>query len=101
MKKLKYVLLLLVFGVVTACGGGNITKENYDKISDGMSKSEVESILGEGESQASSSVDGSSFGGESMSAEVVTYESSSSSIKIISITYMNGVVQGKAQTGLD
>ena len=101
MKKLKYVLLILVFGVLTACGGGKITKENYDKISEGMNKSEVESILGKGDSQASSSFDGSDFGGESMTAEVVTYESSNTSIKIISITYMNGVVQGKTQTGLD
>lgn len=101
MKKTKYLLLLLVFGFLAACGSGSITKENYDKISEGMSKSEVESILGKGDSQASSSFDGSAFGGESMSAEVVTYESSSTSIKIISITYLNGVVQGKAQTGLD
>jgi hypothetical protein len=101
MKKLKYFLVVLVFGAFTACGSGKINKENYDKISEGMSKSEVESILGKGDSQASSSFDGSSFGGESMSAEVVTYESSNASIKIISITYMNGKVQGKAQTGLN
>ncbi len=65
-----------------------------------MSKSQVESILGKGESQASSSIDVSEFGGSAISTEVVTYQGGASGLKIISITYTNNQVQGKAQSGL-
>lgn len=95
----KYLIVLLVSVLFISCSG-KINKENYDKISSGMSKSQVESILGKGESQASSSFDASEFGGSAISTEVVTYQGGASGLKIISITYTNNEVQAKAQTGL-
>tara|TARA_Y100000766_G_C18370121_1_gene348420 strand:- start:69 stop:236 length:168 start_codon:yes stop_codon:yes gene_type:complete len=55
-----------------------------------MSKSDVESILGPGDSNASSS-----YGG--YTAEVVTWQSG---MNIISITFSDGKVSGKSQVGL-
>ena len=55
-----------------------------------MTKVEVESVLGIGDSNASSSY------GE-YSSEMVIYESR---MKIISILYSNGRVQAKSQAGL-
>jgi len=73
-----------------------LNKDNYDKISNGMSVSQVESILGKGESQASSSVDLGEYGGN-ISSEVMTWQSGT---KVISITFSNGKVMAKAQNGL-
>ena len=75
---------------------GKLNKDNYDKISNGMSVSQVESILGKGESQASSSVDLGEYGGN-ISSEVMTWQSGT---KVISITFSNGKVMAKAQNGL-
>ncbi|MFM1894656.1 MAG: hypothetical protein RIQ90_1822 [Bacteroidota bacterium] len=75
---------------------GKLNKDNYDKISNGMSVSQVESILGKGESQASSSVDLGVYGGN-VSSEVMTWQSGT---KVISITFSNGKVMAKAQNGL-
>lgn len=96
-KKLFYALLVIFF---ISCGSGKINMENYEKIYTGMSKSEVEAILGKGNSQVSSSYDGSAFGGSKINTEVITYQSSGSGLKIISITYMNDKVEAKVQTGL-
>jgi hypothetical protein len=75
---------------------GKLNKDNYDKISNGMSVSQVESILGKGESQASSSVDLGEYGGN-VSSEVMTWQSGT---KVISITFSNGKVMAKTQNGL-
>ena len=80
---------------MTSCSG-KINKDNYGKISNGMSISQVESILGEGESNASSSVDLGEYGGN-ISSEVMTWQSG---MKVISITFSNGKVMLKAQSGL-
>jgi hypothetical protein len=61
-----------------------------------MSKSKVESILGEGESNASSSIDLGEYGGN-ISSEVITRQSG---MKVITITFSNGKVMAKAPTGL-
>ena len=90
----------MVFSIFLASCSGKINKENYDTISNGMSISEVESILGPGESQAASSVDLGEYGGN-MRSEVYTWQSDGIiGAKIISITFTNGKVQAKAQTGL-
>jgi hypothetical protein len=49
MKQISIALLSLVSAVlITGCGSGNkITKENYDKVKEGMTRTEVVSILGE------------------------------------------------------
>jgi uncharacterized protein YpmB len=95
MSKFSKFSIVLVLALLTSCAG-KINQDNYDKISDGMSKSQVENILGKGESQATSSVDLGEYGG-TMSAEVITWQSGT---KVISVTFSNGQVQGKAQTGL-
>jgi hypothetical protein len=91
MKKLiKVSTLFIISSIFFICCTGKISKANYNKINNGMSKSAVESILGPGESNAASS-----YGG--YSAEVITWQSG---MNIISITFSNGKVSGKAQTGL-
>ena len=95
MKKIKHLTILLLAIILISCSG-KINKENYDKISNGMSKSEVESILGEGESNASSSVDLGEYGGN-IRSEVMTWQSGS---KVITVTFTNDKVDVKAQTGL-
>ena len=89
MKKL-FVTFLMAISIILVSCGGKINKENYNKINNGMSKSEVVKILGEGDSQAQSS-----YGG--YSAESMTW---SSGIKIISIVFSNGRVSGKSESGL-
>ena len=86
----------LVFSLFLVSCSGKINKDNYDKISNGMSVSQVESILGEGESQASSNVDLGEYGGN-VSSEVITWQKGSN---VISITFSNGTVMAKAQSGL-
>lgn len=95
MKNLIQITTVLLVFFLSSCSG-KINSENYDKISNGMSKSEVESILGEGESNASSSIDLGEYGGN-ISSEVITWQSG---MKVITITFSDGKVMAKAQTGL-
>jgi hypothetical protein len=95
MKNLRFLLVVTLSLLLTSCTG-KLNKDNYDKISNGMSVSQVESILGKGESQASSSVDLGEYGGN-ISSEVMTWQSGT---KVISITFSNGKVMAKAQNGL-
>ena len=95
MKKLIQITIVLLVFFLSSCSG-KINSENYEKISNGMSKSQVESILGKGESQASSNVDLGEYGGN-ISSEVMTWQSGT---KVISITFSNGKVMAKAQNGL-
>ena len=96
MKKLMTILTVLFFSatIMTSCSG-KINKDNYEKIYNGMSISQVESILGEGESNASSSYDLGEYGGN-ISSEVMTWQSG---MTVISITFSNGKVMAKAQSG--
>jgi hypothetical protein len=91
---LKTTLFLLSF-LLIGCSS-KLNSDNYNKISNDMSVSEVESILGKGESQASSSVNLGAYGGN-ISSEVMTWQSGT---KVISITFSNGRVMAKAQNGL-
>lgn len=95
MKSILYATSVIFTLILTSCSG-NLNKENYDKISNDMSVSQVESILGKGESQASSNVDLGEYGGN-ISSEVMTWQSGT---KVISITFSNGKVFAKAQNGL-
>jgi len=88
--------MLLAFVIFLSSCSGKINKDNYDKISNGMSISQVELILGKGESQASSSVDLGEYGGN-VSSEVITWQKGTN---VISITFSNGKVMAKAQSGL-
>jgi hypothetical protein len=89
MKKL-FITFLMALSIILVSCGGQINKENYDRISNGMSKSQVEKILGEGDSQAQST-----YG--DYSAESMTW---SSGMKIISIVFSNGKVDAKSESGL-
>ena len=60
--------------------------DNFNKISDGMTISQVEAILGKGEAQASSA-----------DTQIINWQNST---KVISITFSNGKVMSKAQNGL-
>ena len=95
MKNILYTISITITLFLTSCSG-KLKKDNYDKISNDMSMSEVESILGKGESQASSNVDLGEYGGN-ISSEVMTWQSGT---KVISITFSNGKVMAKAQNGL-
>lgn len=94
MKILNKLLIGFTFFLISC--SNNLSIDNYNRIYNGMSISEVESILGKGKSQASSSFDLGEFGGK-MTTEVMTWQSG---MKVISITFSNGKVEGKAQTGL-
>ena len=95
MKNILYTIVVIFTLILTSCSG-KLNKDNYDKISNDMSVSQVESILGKGESQASSNVDLGEYGGN-ISSEVMTWQSGT---KVISITFSNGKVMAKAQNGL-
>ncbi len=96
--------LLLILALLVGCGGSRINSANFGKINDGMSKAEVESILGPGKVQASSSASAPGFSGGgisvpgmSVSGENMVWQDGN---RIITITFMNGKVMAKAQTGL-
>lgn len=90
------LIIILAFTLFLYSCSNKVNKENYDKISNGMTISQVESILGKGESQASSSVDLGEIGG-SINSEVKSWQKGSN---IITITFSNGQVLAKAQSGL-
>jgi len=83
-----------LLAVALGCGGMNrVNQANYQKIEDGMSLSQVESILGKGKEQASS---GGSFGGITMQAKGMVWQDGN---KVITVMFMNDAVQSKAQMG--
>jgi hypothetical protein len=88
--------IIIAFTLLLISCSSKINKDNYQKISNGMSVSQVESILGKGESQASSNVDLGEYGGN-VSSEVITWQEGTN---VISITFSNGTVMAKAQSGL-
>jgi hypothetical protein len=94
MKKSIIILVTFVFFLFSCTS--KISKENYEKISNGMTVSQVEAILGKGESQASSNVDLGDYGGN-ISSEVITWQDG---MDVITITFSNGQVLAKAQSGL-
>lgn len=88
-------LLLLGFAGMMIVGcGSKVTKDNYDKIKEGMTLKQVEDILGKGEAQAGGGVE---VPGVSASAKVYQW---SDGDKTITVTFLNDKVTAKAQTGL-
>jgi hypothetical protein len=93
---------------VAGCGSG-ISKTNYDKINNGMTEAEVESILGKGEEQAAAGVNVPSQSLTIPGGVNVSVPGISSSVKVkkwqdggksITITFSDGKVMAKAQKGL-
>ena len=88
---------LLVLGlacVMLAGCGSKVSKDNYDKISTGMTTSEVEAILGKGAEEAAA---GGALGNLGGSAKVMVWKDGD---KTITVTFVNDKVSLKAQSGL-
>ena len=86
-------LMLILIMLISICGCGliNISRENYNKISTGMSFSDVVDILGSDYEVSSDA----GYGGYNASCYV--WESWG---KCITIIFLNGRVYSKAQSGL-
>lgn len=86
----------LLVGLMLAAMGGcsKVNQENYDQIETGMTRAEVEGILGEGTEQ--SGVAGA-IGDLSGSAKVVTWGQDNQSI---TVTFVNDKVVAKSASGL-
>ena len=96
---LRVVAAVALSAVLTGCGS-KVSKDNFDKVKDGMTLSEVEGLLGKGKEQSSASVPGASAGGVTIpgaSAKGMVWQDGN---KMISVTFVNDKVMGKAQTGL-
>ena len=90
MKKLMTVLGAFLFASMIISCSSNVNIDNFNKIEMGMSKSKVESILGEGDSMVESAY-------EDYSMEVLTWKDG---VKVISISFSNGKVVAKVKVGL-
>src|SRR6516165_8232821 len=51
-RTLRLLICLLLCLMVSACGNAKLTKENFDKVKDGMTLDQVEEILGKGEKES-------------------------------------------------
>lgn len=91
---MKQILIVFLFCFALSGRGSPISKSNYEHIDNGMTISQVQGILGKGFEQASSDA---SFGGMSMSDKQMIWQDGN---QIITVTFMNEKVQGKAQMGL-
>lgn len=92
-KKLMCVLLTLCLtgGAVTGCGSsGNISKAEFEKIDEGMTYEEVVDIIGSKGELISSS------GG----AKMYSWKGNGTLGANANVTFLDGKVEGKAQTGL-
>ncbi len=85
MKRLFSSFLLL--GVLTSCGGEKLNRDNFELVRQGMTKEQVEQILGQGQSNTTNT----------RSGEVVSWKSG---FKIITISFVHGEVSRKNQVGL-
>jgi hypothetical protein len=100
------VAVLMAAIAAIACAG-KLTKANYDKVVNGMSPAQVESILGPGTEQASSgitipgTVTGTATGigapGTTVSTKVLVWRSGG---RVITVTLLNDQVVAKTQIGL-
>jgi len=101
------VAAALVATLVAIACAGKLTKANYDKVANGMSPAQVESILGPGTEQASSgiTIPGTATGtatgigapGTTVSTKVLVWQSGG---KVITVTFLNDQVVAKTQIGL-
>lgn len=91
----RVVAVILGFVVLGSAGcASRVTRENYDRIHDGMSVSEVEGILGKPDKDKRA---GFAFGDVDASGGVMVWESGD---KMISVTVAQGKVVVKVQKGL-
>ncbi len=86
------IAMALVVTVFAACGS-SVSQSNFDKIKDGMTEAEVESILGK---PSDSGGGGLSAGGISISAGGKVWADGD---RKITITFANGKVVSKLKSG--
>jgi hypothetical protein len=102
MKKLMTILGAFLFAsvVLTSCGGGDsITKEEYNKITNGMTYEECVSVIGfEGEEMSTVHQDGIPGIMEAMTVQIYMWQNSGGSN--MNATFTNGKLDMKAQFGL-
>jgi hypothetical protein len=94
--EMKKIILTAVLLSIVLISCSEINMDNYKKIKPGMSKQEVIAILGEGESDATSSYDMGEYGGN-ITNEVMTWQSG---VKVIVVSFSNDKVDVKSQNGL-
>ncbi len=87
-------IFLIIITSSTSCSSSYLTYENYMKIHDGMTYSEVVEVLDGHQGTASTS---SGFGGYTISYYIW---SNSSETRCISVGFLNGKVVAKSQVGL-
>lgn len=73
--------------------GSKVTKDNFDKVKDGMSVADVEGLLGKGEKASA----GISVPGLTVTGEVTQWKDGD---KQITVVFKDGKVVGKANKGL-
>jgi hypothetical protein len=95
MKPLHHIVpaLALALCLILAGCGSKVTKDNFDKISTGMTESQVEAIMGKGEEQSAAVA----VPGMSVSAKTIVWKDGE---KSISVVFTNGKVSGKASNRL-
>ncbi len=87
-------VVVLALGMAVASGCAKITRSHYDQIQDGMTLSQVESILGTGKEEAGV---GGAIGKIAGSAKVMRWGDDQ---KWITVTFVNDKVVAKAEKGL-
>jgi hypothetical protein len=102
MRALPVFVFFALLGLVSAGCKSKVTKDNYDKIVEGMTLKEVENILGEGKQQSDGSgvaaqvgvnLQGAGGGGN---AQAFVWESDNAKITVY---FVNGAVKTKTKTG--
>jgi len=88
------VLAVAFVAALLAGCAAKVSMENFDKIKNGMTVAEVESVLGKGEKQVSA---GLAIGGIGASVETVVWKADD---KQITVQFVDGKVVAKMQTGL-
>ena len=88
------LLLTAILGMMAIGCGSKVTKDNYDKIKEGMTLSEVEAILGKGEKQAGGSISIGDIGG---TGDVYVWKDEQKEIKV---TFRDGKAVAWVQSGL-
>src|SRR5438105_11533200 len=93
--------VLFVCLLLPACGKSKVTKANYDKITEGMSLSDAEAILGEGTKQSDGAgipaAHGIALAGINTRMETYVWESGD---KSITLSVLDGKVKRKDSRGL-
>ena len=87
------LLASLVLSMVSGCGS-KVSQSNFDKVKTGMTRAEVEDILGKPTDEGGG---GASIAGISASAKIATWKDGD---KVITVTFANEKVVTKGSQGL-